>query len=74
MSKKGKIQTLVKDPLLSTGADLRRVVFHLSEWPSPKGLQITNTGKRVDQREPLCPVGGNVSWCSHCGKQYGNVR
>ena len=74
MIKKGKIQILVKDPLLSTGADLRRAVFHLSEGPSPKSLQITNTGERVDQREPLYPVGGNVSWCSHCGKQYGNVR
>ena len=74
MIKKGKIQILVKDPLLSTGADLRRAVFHLSEWPSPKSLQITNIGERVDQREPLYPVGGNVSWCSHCGKQYGNVR
>ena len=20
--------------------------------------------------KPLCTVGGNVNWCSHCGKQY----
>ena len=22
----------------------------------------------MEQREPLCTVGGNVNWCSHCGK------
>ena len=74
MSKKGKIQTPVKDPLLSTQVDLRRAVFHLSEWPSPKSLQTSNTGEGVDQRESSYPVGGNASWCSHCGKQHGNVR
>ena len=33
-----------------------------------------NTNKSVDQdvkkREPSYTVGGNVNWCSHCGKQY----
>ena len=24
----------------------------------------------MEKREPLCTVGGNVNWCSHCGKQY----
>ena len=23
------------------------------------------------KREPSYTVGGNVNWCSHCGKQYG---
>ena len=23
------------------------------------------------EKEPLCTVGGNADWCSHCGKQYG---
>ena len=23
------------------------------------------------KREPAYSVGGNVNWCSHCGKQYG---
>ena len=36
-----------------------------------KGIQITNVGKDREQREPLCPIGGNVNQCSHCGKQYG---
>ena len=32
--------------------------------------QITNSGKDVEKREPLYTVGGDVNWCSHCGKQY----
>ena len=31
----------------------------------------TSVGEDVEKREPLCTVGGNVDWCSHCGKQYG---
>ena len=23
------------------------------------------------EKEHLCTLGGNVNWCSHCGKQYG---
>ena len=33
--------------------------------------QITNVGKDVEKREPLCTVGGNVNWFSHYGQQYG---
>ena len=33
--------------------------------------QITNVAKDVEKRELLYTVGGNVNWCSHCGKQYG---
>ena len=25
----------------------------------------------MEKREPSYTVGGNVNWCSHCGKQYG---
>ena len=25
----------------------------------------------MEKREPSFTVGGNVSWCNHCGKQYG---
>ena len=25
----------------------------------------------MEKREPSYTVGGNVSWCSHCGEQYG---
>jgi len=31
---------------------------------------ITSVDENVEKREPLCIVGGNVNWCSHCGKQY----
>ena len=31
---------------------------------------MTNVGKYVEKREHLYTVGGNVNWCSHCGKQY----
>ena len=31
----------------------------------------TNVGEGVEKREPSCTVRGNVSWCSHCGEQYG---
>ena len=30
-----------------------------------------NAGESVEKREPSYIVGGNVSWCSHYGKQYG---
>ena len=26
----------------------------------------------MEKREILCTVGGNVKWCSHCGKDYGD--
>ena len=32
--------------------------------------QITNAGEGVEKREPSCTVGGDVSWCTHYGKQY----
>ena len=25
----------------------------------------------MEKREPSYTVGGNVNWCSHCGKEYG---
>ena len=42
-----------------------------SGWPSLKSLQITNAGEGVEKREPSYTVGGNVSWYSHYGEQYG---
>ena len=32
---------------------------------------ITNARKGVEKRESSYPVGGNVNWCSYCGKPYG---
>ena len=36
-----------------------------------KSLQITNAREDIEKKEPSWAVVGNVSWCSHCGKQYG---
>ena len=41
------------------------ITLHQSEWPSSKNLQIINTGKGVEKREPSCPVGGSVNWYRH---------
>ena len=40
--------------------------------PSLKHLQITNAGEGMERREPPYTVGGNVSWYSYYGKQYGD--
>ena len=45
---------------------------YLSEWLLSKRPQTTNVGKNVEKREPSYTVGGNINWCSHCGKQYGS--
>jgi len=42
-----------------------------SEWPSLVSRQITSAGGVVEKREPSCTVGGNGSWYSHYGEQYG---
>ena len=30
-----------------------------------------DAGEDVEEREPSYTAGGNVSWCSHSGEQYG---
>ena len=40
--------------------------------PSSKSLQTINAGEVVEKREPSYAVGGNVNWCNHGGKQYGD--
>ena len=40
----------------------------MSEWLSPINQQTTSAGEDVEKGEPFCTVGGNVDWCSHCGK------
>ena len=35
-----------------------------------KKTTIKSVGEDVKKREPSCTAGGNVNWCSHCGKQY----
>ena len=47
-----------------------KVASYQSELSSSKSLQI-NAGEGVEKRGPNLTVGGNISWCSHGGKQYG---
>ena len=55
--------------LIIRGVQVKTAVrYHLT--PVRKDI-ITNAGKGVEKREPSYTVGGNVNWCSHCGKQYG---
>ena len=47
--------------------------FLVSEWPSPK-KSINNKCWREygEKGSSLYTVGGNINWCSHYGKQYGD--
>ena len=40
-------------------------------YPS-KTLQTISAGEGLEKREPCYPIGGNVSWSSHYGEQYGD--
>ena len=40
----------------------REITSYQSEWLSPKTVQIINTGKGVEKKEPFYTVGGNVNW------------
>ena len=33
-------------------------------------IKKINAGEGVDKREHSYIVGGNVSWCNHCGEQW----
>ena len=33
--------------------------------------KIISVGKDVEKLEPSYNAGGNLKWCSHCGKQFG---
>ena len=44
---------------------------HQSEWLKLASQEKRDIGKDVEKGEPSNTVGGNASWCSHSGKQYG---
>ena len=49
------------------------ICYHLKpfRWPSLKSLQIKNFGEGVEEIEPSCTVGENITQYSHSGKQCG---
>ena len=44
---------------------------HLSEWLTLTIQATTDVGEDAEKEDPFCTAGGNASWCSHSGKQYG---
>ena len=40
---------------------------YMSEWLKSKTQNTMSVGEDVEKKEPLCTVGGNTNWCSHCG-------
>ena len=46
--------------------------YHLTpvKMATIKNPQTINTGEGMEKREPSYTVCENVSWYSHCGKQY----
>ena len=38
-----------------------------------KSTKKTSAGQHVEKGELFCTVGENADWCSHCGKQYGDI-
>ena len=49
------------------------IASHRPEGPPSKRLQTVHAGEHVEKREPSYTVGGDVSWCSHYGKQNGGA-
>ena len=45
--------------------------YHLTPVRMAVLEKTMRAGENVKEREPSCTVGGNVSCCSHRGKQYG---
>ena len=44
------------------------VKFHLRPDRTtilPKRQEIKSVGKDVEERKPLCAIGGNINYCSH---------
>ena len=45
--------------------------YHLTPVRMDYKDEVISLGEDVEKREPLCTVGVNINWYSHCGKQYG---
>ena len=51
---------------------VRYYLTHVGMVTIKKTQEIRSVGKDMEKRKPLNPVGGNVNWYSHYGKQYGS--
>ena len=47
------------------------ITSHLWEWLTLTNQVTTDVGKDAEKEDLFCIVGGNASWCSHSGIQYG---
>ena len=47
--------------------------YHLPAVRMALISKSTSAGEDVEKGEPFCIVGGNADWCSHCGKQHGDI-
>ena len=51
---------------------IKTTVRHRVRMAKITGQEMTDVGEVVEKGEPsYYAVGGNASWCSHSGKQYG---
>ena len=58
-------------PALRSGLSLIPIRMAIMKRKKKKTKQkITSVGEDVEKQEPLCTVGGDAKWSSHCGKQY----
>ena len=46
------------------------MILYLSEWLSSERQERQIVGKDEETREAWYTVSGNITWCSHYGKQY----
>lgn len=53
-----------------TNQNYNDIWHHTLEWLLLKRQELTDAGKDAEQKEPLCSVSGNITWCSHYGKLY----
>ena len=62
---------LFKIPYMSAVIPWGDITSQLLEKAVVKRQEKTSVYKNVEKREPLCIVGENVNWCSHCWKESG---
>ena len=43
--------------------------IRMAIFKTQKKQRLASVNEDVEKLDPLCAAGGNVKWCSHCGKQ-----